>query len=89
MREEPPINTTRSPLDRVNSERSENSGESYDITMDDDDDRAQAGSDIESNNESDSTRPTKKKKGQKFFCKDYPPCNLGFTRSEHLARHIR
>ncbi|KAL8825923.1 MAG: hypothetical protein Q9170_007605 [Blastenia crenularia] len=34
-------------------------------------------------------RPSKKKKGQKFYCTDYPPCNLSFTRSEHLARHIR
>ncbi|KAG0136075.1 hypothetical protein HOY82DRAFT_576621 [Tuber indicum] len=31
----------------------------------------------------------KKKKGQKFFCKGYGTCNLSFTRSEHLARHIR
>lgn len=37
----------------------------------------------------DGSRPTKKKKGQRFFCVDYPPCNLSFTRSEHLARHIR
>ena len=88
MREEPATNTTRTPLDRFNSERSENSADSYDVAMDDDDDRAQAGSDNESN-ASDSTRPVKKKKGQKFFCKDYPPCNLSFTRSEHLARHIR
>ena len=34
-------------------------------------------------------RPSKKKKGQRFFCTEYPPCNLSFTRSEHLARHIR
>ncbi|EER23225.1 C2H2 type zinc finger containing protein [Coccidioides posadasii C735 delta SOWgp] len=33
--------------------------------------------------------PSKKKKGQRFYCKDFPPCNLSFTRSEHLARHIR
>ncbi|KAL1961270.1 hypothetical protein VTO42DRAFT_3216 [Malbranchea cinnamomea] len=33
--------------------------------------------------------PSKKKKGQRFFCTDFPPCNLSFTRSEHLARHIR
>ncbi|PGH21578.1 hypothetical protein AJ80_03138 [Polytolypa hystricis UAMH7299] len=33
--------------------------------------------------------PSKKKKGQRFFCTDYPPCTLSFTRSEHLARHIR
>ncbi|KAK2738550.1 hypothetical protein FQN57_006972 [Myotisia sp. PD_48] len=33
--------------------------------------------------------PSKKKKGQRFFCTAYPPCSLSFTRSEHLARHIR
>lgn len=32
---------------------------------------------------------SKKKKGQKFFCRGYGSCNLSFTRSEHLARHIR
>lgn len=32
---------------------------------------------------------TSKKKPQRFFCTEYPPCNLSFTRSEHLARHIR
>lgn len=37
----------------------------------------------------DSTGKRKKKKGQKFFCKGYGECNLSFTRSEHLARHIR
>lgn len=37
--------------------------------------------------EGDST--SRKKKGQRFFCTGYPPCNLSFTRSEHLARHIR
>ena len=46
----------------------------------------------ESDNESvtsESNRPSKKKKGQRFFCTDFPPCQLSFTRSEHLARHIR
>ncbi|KAL4884652.1 hypothetical protein BJY04DRAFT_168584 [Aspergillus karnatakaensis] len=33
--------------------------------------------------------PNKKKKGQRFYCTEFPPCNLSFTRSEHLARHIR
>lgn len=37
----------------------------------------------------DSPGKRKKKKGQKFFCKGYGDCNLSFTRSEHLARHIR
>jgi C2H2 transcription facotor len=32
---------------------------------------------------------SRKKKGQRFFCTGFPPCNLSFTRSEHLARHIR
>ena len=36
-----------------------------------------------------SAPPSKKKKGQRFFCTDFPPCSLSFTRSEHLARHIR
>ncbi|ODH22659.1 hypothetical protein ACO22_05486 [Paracoccidioides brasiliensis] len=37
----------------------------------------------------DSAPPSKKKRGQRFFCTDFPPCTLSFTRSEHLARHIR
>jgi hypothetical protein len=37
----------------------------------------------------DSGPPSKKKRGQRFFCTDFPPCTLSFTRSEHLARHIR
>ncbi|QKX56172.1 uncharacterized protein TRUGW13939_03272 [Talaromyces rugulosus] len=37
----------------------------------------------------DAAPPSKKKKGQRFFCTDFPPCQLSFTRSEHLARHIR
>lgn len=45
-------------------------------------------SDDESVN-ADGTRSGKKKKSQRFYCTDYPPCNLSFTRSEHLARHIR
>jgi hypothetical protein len=72
-------------LSRENSHRSTQSVESADIEMGDDDDD---GSDNDSLN-SDSTRPSKKKKGQRFFCTDFPPCQLSFTRSEHLARHIR
>ena len=50
------------------------------------------GDELGSDNDSvdgDSERPSKKKKGQRFFCTDFPPCQLSFTRSEHLARHIR
>ncbi|PKS12314.1 hypothetical protein jhhlp_001614 [Lomentospora prolificans] len=46
------------------------------------------GSDDDSVN-ADGSRSNKKKKSQRFYCTDYPPCNLSFTRSEHLARHIR
>lgn len=37
----------------------------------------------------DGSRSGKKKKSQRFYCTEFPPCNLSFTRSEHLARHIR
>lgn len=64
--------------------------ESHDVEMGDgeDDENDDDGSDNDSIT-SDSQRPSKKKKGQRFFCTDYPPCQLSFTRSEHLARHIR
>lgn len=48
--------------------------------------------DQDSDDEGDATEgdgTSRKKKGQRFFCTGYPPCNLSFTRSEHLARHIR
>ena len=77
----------RAELHRENSNRSTHSGGSQDVAMEDDDDEGD-GSDNESIT-SDSQRPSKKKKGQRFFCTDFPPCQLSFTRSEHLARHIR
>ncbi|KAL9625549.1 MAG: hypothetical protein Q9160_000262 [Pyrenula sp. 1 TL-2023] len=49
------------------------------------DDQDGSGDDTEGG---ESGRPSKKKKGQRFFCTEFPPCNLSFTRSEHLARHI-
>ena len=50
----------------------------------------EAGSDRDpEEGDGDEERPAKRKKGQRFFCTDFPPCNLSFTRSEHLARHIR
>lgn len=61
--------------------------ESDNDTAGEDDD---GGSDAEGSVNADGSRSSKKKKGnQRFWCKDYPPCNLSFTRSEHLARHIR
>ncbi|CAK7231670.1 Up in starvation [Sporothrix curviconia] len=46
-------------------------------------------SDNESNADDTATKAGRKKKSQRFYCTDFPPCNLSFTRSEHLARHIR
>lgn len=75
-------------LQREDSQRSKRSrGDSEDVDMDDSDGE-EDGSDDESVN-ADGTKSNKKKKSQRFYCTDYPPCNLSFTRSEHLARHIR
>lgn len=60
---------------------------SQDVDMGDSDE-GEGNSDAESA-DGEAERPSKKKKGQRFFCTDFPPCNLSFTRSEHLARHIR
>lgn len=66
--------------------------ESQDVEMGgaDDDDRP-AEDDASDDESADGTQRTssKKKKGQRFFCTEFPPCQLSFTRSEHLARHIR
>lgn len=60
-----------------------------DIEMDLDESSNKDVSDAESAGNPNVERPKKKAKGQRFFCTGYPPCNLSFTRSEHLARHIR
>ena len=73
--------------DSHHSHRSMPSVDSQDMDVDDPDE-AESGSEGESI-DGETGRPTKKKKGQRFFCTDFPPCNLSFTRSEHLARHIR
>ncbi|KAI1432974.1 hypothetical protein GGR50DRAFT_547078 [Xylaria sp. CBS 124048] len=68
-------------------------GDSEDVDMDDSDKETHgneegAVSDDESIN-GDGSKSHKKKKSQRFYCTDFPPCSLSFTRSEHLARHIR
>lgn len=69
---------------------SDKSAELQDVEMGDGDDDDHIAEDDESDNDSTtSERPSKKKKGQRFFCTEFPPCQLSFTRSEHLARHIR
>ncbi|KAJ5141474.1 transcriptional regulator family: C2H2 zinc finger [Penicillium atrosanguineum] len=52
-------------------------------------DDSEGDNDTDHEGEPGSAPPSKKKKGQRFFCTDFPPCSLSFTRSEHLARHIR
>jgi hypothetical protein len=81
--------SSKSEMSRGGSHRSTQSvGVQQDTEMGEDDEDDKDGSDNESVN-SDPGRPSKKKKGQRFFCENFPPCNLSFTRSEHLARHIR
>jgi hypothetical protein len=80
------VKTESASLHRGDSQTSSKSRNSGDMDMDDSGDD-EDGSDEESINP-DGTR-TKKKRSQKFYCTDYPPCTLSFTRSEHLARHIR
>jgi hypothetical protein len=75
-------NDTRTP------HSAETRGDSW-MSMDvDDSDHDQDGSDNDTEN-GDVDGSSRKKKGQRFFCTGYPPCSLSFTRSEHLARHIR
>ena len=71
---------------RNDSAERRESEEAMDMDMDSDDNDDGSDNDAEPG-EADSA--SRKKKGQRFFCTGYPPCNLSFTRSEHLARHIR
>ncbi|KAL2268013.1 hypothetical protein VTJ83DRAFT_2859 [Remersonia thermophila] len=78
---------------REHSQHSRRSKESPDVDMDDSDAEPHANDDHVAASDDDSANAddakSKKKKSQRFYCTDYPPCNLSFTRSEHLARHIR
>ncbi|KAK5651856.1 hypothetical protein OQA88_11625 [Cercophora sp. LCS_1] len=73
---------------RENSQRSRKSKDSDDVDMDDSDGEGEDGASDDESVNADGTK-SKKKKSQRFYCTDYPPCSLSFTRSEHLARHIR
>ncbi len=75
-------------LNRNSSQYSSKSRESGEMEVDESED-GDDGSDDESVNADGSRSSKKKGKSQRFYCTDYPPCNLSFTRSEHLARHIR
>jgi hypothetical protein len=76
-------------LRRGDSQYSNKSRDSEDVDMGGDSEDGEEGSDDESVINADGTKSSKKKKSQRFYCTDYPPCSLSFTRSEHLARHIR
>ncbi|KAF2760077.1 hypothetical protein EJ05DRAFT_271529 [Pseudovirgaria hyperparasitica] len=71
---------------RTNSHQSAKSAQSEDIEMGGED---EDGVSDDESDPSDGNKASRKKKSQKFYCKDFPPCQLSFTRSEHLARHIR
>jgi uncharacterized Zn-finger protein len=79
--------STKSNLSRGQSQQSIDTLEDVHMGEGEEDDDKD-GSDNDSVS-SETGRPSKKKKGQRFFCTEFPPCNLSFTRSEHLARHIR
>ncbi|KAG6164774.1 hypothetical protein E4U11_000917 [Claviceps purpurea] len=81
---------------RENTLRSNKSSrrDSIDVEMDESDgENGITGEDgVCSDNESiaaDGSKSGRRKKSQRFYCTDFPPCTLSFTRSEHLARHIR
>ncbi|OWP03861.1 hypothetical protein B2J93_3343 [Marssonina coronariae] len=78
-------------LSRGDSQHSAQSRDDEDVDMgsgDGEDD----GSDDETagaNADGGSTSTKRKGKSQRFHCTQWPPCDLSFTRSEHLARHVR
>ena len=84
---QPSSDARPTPVVREDSQRSLQSNSTQDIEM------------IESDGEGDGSEGesvdpetgsvSKKKKGQRFFCTGFDNCKLSFTRSEHLARHIR
>ncbi|TDZ30054.1 C2H2 finger domain transcription factor dvrA [Colletotrichum spinosum] len=80
--------TAKTPT-RANSQHSRKSRDSEDVDMDESEGEGDDGGSDDDSVNADGTRSNKKKKSQRFYCTDYPPCNLSFTRSEHLARHIR
>ncbi|MCJ1475082.1 hypothetical protein MMC13_003742 [Lambiella insularis] len=71
-------------LSREDSHRSAQSNGSQDVEIDDSEE-GEDGSEAESIDE-ETGRPSKKKKGQRFFCTDFPPCNLSFTRKNILEK---
>lgn len=81
---EEPSGSPKKEDQRISPVQQPSTGE--DVAVDSDNERD--GSELDTDN-GESGPPSKKKKGQRFFCTEFPPCTLSFTRSEHLARHIR
>ncbi|KAG9232850.1 hypothetical protein BJ875DRAFT_336877, partial [Amylocarpus encephaloides] len=79
----------KKPVRRGDSQYSTRSRKSEDVEMGGDSEGEEHGSENESVVNADETKTSTKKKSQKFYCTAFPPCFLNFTRSEHLARHIR
>ncbi len=83
------MDTEKKALTRGDSQYSAKSNGSGGAMDDSDDEENQEDGSDEEVTAADGSRSMKKKKSQRFWCTEYPPCNLSFTRSEHLARHIR
>ena len=79
-------NTTLDQLTKNLSRPVRQSSQSDGMDIDSEDEQEDSDNDGEGGEDGVNAR---KRKGQRFFCTGYPPCNLSFTRSEHLARHIR
>ncbi|RDA89473.1 hypothetical protein CP533_3633 [Ophiocordyceps camponoti-saundersi (nom. inval.)] len=84
-----PLPTSPFPPDRSERDPSAMSRDSMDVDGEESDADADAAASDDDSVAADGSKSGKKKKSQRFYCTDYPPCNLSFTRSEHLARHIR
>lgn len=77
---------------RVNSKRSVQSMDSDDMDVDMDMDSSpgeRARSDDSADHSDEESKKKKQKKTTHFYCTGWANCSLSFTRSEHLARHIR
>jgi hypothetical protein len=75
---------------RVNSKRSVQSMDSDDMDVDMDSSPGErARSDDSADHSDEESKKKKQKKTTHFYCTGWANCNLSFTRSEHLARHIR
>ncbi|KAL8801005.1 MAG: hypothetical protein Q9182_004749 [Xanthomendoza sp. 2 TL-2023] len=85
--QQPSNQSTPGILSREHSHQSARSigSQDIDIDMSDDGEGASDGESVDG----ETGRPSKKKKGQKFYCTDFPPCNLSFTRKNIRESHAQ